>query len=283
MPIPGETVPIARPRSPVVDAAEGQDHGAEQARTTCCSLHFPKTDFSERRSASSAPERLIGGGPDRRHLQVSPRRWSKVRFAGINGWDGPVAGVLIAPCRGEQFAAMAGAGATLNGVSIPAAATPELSPAIVEVDCSLWRPNARRRWPLRGEKPPGCSSDPGLIVTAACSSCSADDQGRARRRSLGPSPAGGKRHVSGLTPSNRKEKPGSSVRPLCAHFGRPEVRASFSKADAIRRSITPNSAHYYDRKCSISHRHSAAQEIVVDISKPNAGPDYPTRVALKQG
>lgn len=52
-----------------------------------------------------------------------------------------VAGVLIAPCLGEHFAAMAGAGATLNGAPIHAAATSDLGRAIVEVGWSPRRPN----------------------------------------------------------------------------------------------------------------------------------------------
>ncbi len=53
----------------------------------------------------------------------------------------PVAGVLVAPGLGEHFAAMAGAGATLNGAPIHAATTPELGRAIVEVGWSPRRPN----------------------------------------------------------------------------------------------------------------------------------------------
>lgn len=50
--------------------------------------------------------------------------------------------MLVAPGLGEHFAAMAGGGATLNGASIRAAATPELGRAIVEVGWSPRRPNA---------------------------------------------------------------------------------------------------------------------------------------------
>ncbi len=69
---------------------------------------------------------------------------------GANRWcvslgllDGaePVAGVLVAPGLGEHFAAMSGAGATLNGTPIRAATTPELGRAIVEVGWSPRRPN----------------------------------------------------------------------------------------------------------------------------------------------
>ena len=70
---------------------------------------------------------------------------------GANRWcvslgllDGaePVAGILVAPGLGETFAAMSGAGATLNGAPIHAATTPELGRAIVEVGWSPRRPNA---------------------------------------------------------------------------------------------------------------------------------------------
>ena len=69
---------------------------------------------------------------------------------GANRWcvslgllDGaePIAGVLVAPGLDEVFAAKAGAGATLNGVPIRAAATAELGRAIVEVGWSPRRPN----------------------------------------------------------------------------------------------------------------------------------------------
>lgn len=67
------------------------------------------------------------------------RRWC-VSLGLLDGAE-PVAGVLVAPGLGEHFAAMAGAGATLNGTPIHAATTPELGRAIVEVGWSPRRPN----------------------------------------------------------------------------------------------------------------------------------------------
>jgi len=54
----------------------------------------------------------------------------------------PLVGVLVAPALGEVFAARHGAGATLNGVPIRAAATTDLSRAMVECGWSHRRPNA---------------------------------------------------------------------------------------------------------------------------------------------
>jgi myo-inositol-1(or 4)-monophosphatase len=54
----------------------------------------------------------------------------------------PLVGVLVAPALGEVFAARQGAGATLNGVAIRAAATTDLSRAMVECGWSHRRPNA---------------------------------------------------------------------------------------------------------------------------------------------
>jgi len=54
--------------------------------------------------------------------------------------DTPVIGVIVAPALGETFAACQGAGATLNGTPIHAAATTELSRATVELGWSLRRP-----------------------------------------------------------------------------------------------------------------------------------------------
>lgn len=51
-------------------------------------------------------------------------------------------GVLVAPALGETFAARRGGGATLNGVPIRAAATTDLSRAMVECGWSHRRPNA---------------------------------------------------------------------------------------------------------------------------------------------
>ena len=51
-------------------------------------------------------------------------------------------GVLVAPALGETFAACKGGGATLNGVPIRAAATTELSRAMVECGWAHRRPNA---------------------------------------------------------------------------------------------------------------------------------------------
>jgi myo-inositol-1(or 4)-monophosphatase len=52
----------------------------------------------------------------------------------------PVIGVIIAPALAETFAACHGAGATLNGTPIHAAATTDLSRATVELGWSLRRP-----------------------------------------------------------------------------------------------------------------------------------------------
>lgn len=52
----------------------------------------------------------------------------------------PLVGVLVAPAIGETFAARLGGGATLNGTAIHAAATTELSRAIVETGWSHRRP-----------------------------------------------------------------------------------------------------------------------------------------------
>ena len=54
----------------------------------------------------------------------------------------PLAGVLAAPVLGEVFAARQGAGATLNGAPIRAAATMDLSRAMVECGWSHRRSNA---------------------------------------------------------------------------------------------------------------------------------------------
>jgi len=54
----------------------------------------------------------------------------------------PLIGVLVAPAIGETFAARLGGGATLNGAAIRAAATTELSRALVEVGWSHRRPAA---------------------------------------------------------------------------------------------------------------------------------------------
>jgi myo-inositol-1(or 4)-monophosphatase len=54
----------------------------------------------------------------------------------------PLIGVLVAPALGETFAARLGGGATLNGAAIRAAATTELSRALVEVGWSYRRPTA---------------------------------------------------------------------------------------------------------------------------------------------
>jgi len=54
----------------------------------------------------------------------------------------PLIGVLVAPAVGETFAARLGGGATLNGAVIRAAATTELSRALVEVGWSHRRPVA---------------------------------------------------------------------------------------------------------------------------------------------
>jgi myo-inositol-1(or 4)-monophosphatase len=54
----------------------------------------------------------------------------------------PLIGVLAAPAISETFAARLGGGATLNGVAIRAAATTELSRALVEVGWSHRRPVA---------------------------------------------------------------------------------------------------------------------------------------------
>ena len=54
----------------------------------------------------------------------------------------PLIGVLVAPADGETFAARLGGGATLNGAAIRAAATTELSRALVEVGWSHRRPAA---------------------------------------------------------------------------------------------------------------------------------------------
>jgi len=53
-----------------------------------------------------------------------------------------VAGVLFAPALGEIFAARDGGGATLNGATIRAAATTDLSRGMVECGWSPRRPNA---------------------------------------------------------------------------------------------------------------------------------------------
>ncbi|MCW3473676.1 inositol monophosphatase family protein [Limobrevibacterium gyesilva] len=53
----------------------------------------------------------------------------------------PLLGVLVAPAMGETFAARRGAGATLNGAPIRAAATTDLSRAMVECGWSPRRPN----------------------------------------------------------------------------------------------------------------------------------------------
>jgi myo-inositol-1(or 4)-monophosphatase len=52
----------------------------------------------------------------------------------------PLLGVLVAPALGEIFAARLGGGATLNGGAIHAAATTELSRALVEIGWSHRRP-----------------------------------------------------------------------------------------------------------------------------------------------
>jgi len=54
----------------------------------------------------------------------------------------PLIGVLVAPGAGETFAARLGAGATLNGAAIHAAATTEMSRALVELGWSQRRPVA---------------------------------------------------------------------------------------------------------------------------------------------
>src|SRR5271167_1722380 len=54
----------------------------------------------------------------------------------------PLIGVLVAPAIGETFAACLGGGATLNGAAIRAAATTDLSRALVEVGWSHRRPAA---------------------------------------------------------------------------------------------------------------------------------------------
>jgi myo-inositol-1(or 4)-monophosphatase len=54
----------------------------------------------------------------------------------------PLAGVLVAPMLGETFAARHGAGATLNGAPIRAAATTDLARGVVECGWSPRRPNA---------------------------------------------------------------------------------------------------------------------------------------------
>jgi myo-inositol-1(or 4)-monophosphatase len=54
----------------------------------------------------------------------------------------PLIGVLVAPAIGETFAARLDGGATLNGATIHAAETPELSRAIVEIGWSHRRPAA---------------------------------------------------------------------------------------------------------------------------------------------
>jgi myo-inositol-1(or 4)-monophosphatase len=53
----------------------------------------------------------------------------------------PLVGVLVAPALGETFAARRGAGATLNGAPIHAAATTDLARAMVECGWSHRRPN----------------------------------------------------------------------------------------------------------------------------------------------
>jgi myo-inositol-1(or 4)-monophosphatase len=53
----------------------------------------------------------------------------------------PLLGVIVAPAMGETFAARSGAGATLNGAPIHAAATSELSRAMVECGWSHRRTN----------------------------------------------------------------------------------------------------------------------------------------------
>jgi myo-inositol-1(or 4)-monophosphatase len=54
----------------------------------------------------------------------------------------PLVGVLVAPALGEKFSARRGAGATLNGAPIRAAATTDLSRAMIECGWSPRRPNA---------------------------------------------------------------------------------------------------------------------------------------------
>ena len=54
--------------------------------------------------------------------------------------DQPVIGIIVAPALEETFAAVAGAGATLNGRTIRAAETTELTRATVELGWSLRRP-----------------------------------------------------------------------------------------------------------------------------------------------
>lgn len=54
----------------------------------------------------------------------------------------PLIGVLVAPAMGETFAARLGAGATLNGTPIRAAATTQMSRAMVECGWSHRRPPA---------------------------------------------------------------------------------------------------------------------------------------------
>jgi myo-inositol-1(or 4)-monophosphatase len=54
----------------------------------------------------------------------------------------PLVGVLVAPALGETFAARSGAGATLNGAPIRAAATTDLARAMVECGWSARRTNA---------------------------------------------------------------------------------------------------------------------------------------------
>jgi len=54
----------------------------------------------------------------------------------------PLIGVIDAPALGERFAARQGAGATLNGAPIRAAATADLARAAIEIGWSPRRPNA---------------------------------------------------------------------------------------------------------------------------------------------
>jgi myo-inositol-1(or 4)-monophosphatase len=54
----------------------------------------------------------------------------------------PLLGVIFAPALAETFAARLGGGATMNGTTIHAADTTDLSQAVVEVGWSARRPNA---------------------------------------------------------------------------------------------------------------------------------------------
>ena len=97
--------------------------------------------FRARRTASPAPARCAVVDPidGTSNFARGANRWC-VSLGLLDGAE-PVAGVLVAPGLGEHFAAMSGAGATLNGAPIRAATTPELGRAIVEVGWSPRRPN----------------------------------------------------------------------------------------------------------------------------------------------